>query len=203
MADGLGSDEILYHARIHPEQYSNTLQPAQLIQLHKSIHHVTSLAVETLADSSKFPEEWLFKHRWGKGKRDSTNTLPNGAKITFLTVGGRTSAVVPSVQKKTGPVAGDINDGEGAGVAGRGKGRKGKVEVEEDGDEKPAPKKRKREMADYLEDGIEPGRQTPEKKTPAKSPKGTPNGTASRAGKKQKAQAKAEEEPVAKSTAEG
>ena len=36
--------------------------------------------------------------------------LPNGAKIVFLTVGGRTSAVIPSVQKKTGPVAGDVKD---------------------------------------------------------------------------------------------
>ena len=39
--------------------------------------------------------------------------MPNGAKIIFLTVGGRTSAVIPSVQKKTGPVAGDVEDGDG------------------------------------------------------------------------------------------
>ena len=70
--------------------------------------------MDLLGDSSKFPEEWLFNHRWGKGKKDSPTTLPNGAKITFLTVGGRTSCVVPSVQKKTGAVAGDLKDnGEG------------------------------------------------------------------------------------------
>ncbi|MCJ1478987.1 hypothetical protein MMC13_007671 [Lambiella insularis] len=101
-------DEIMYDAKIHPEQYSNTLSKAQIAQLHKSIHYVCSLAVETKADSSQFPEEWLFKHRWGKGKKDSKNQLPNGAKISFVTVGGRTSAVVPSVQKKTGKVAGDV-----------------------------------------------------------------------------------------------
>ena len=49
-----------------------------------------------------------MKHRWGKGKKGNANSLPNGAKIEFVTVGGRTSAVVPSVQKKTGPVAGDV-----------------------------------------------------------------------------------------------
>lgn len=65
-----------------------------------------------LADSSKFPEDWLFKHRWGKGKKDSLTTLPNGAKITYLTVGGRTSCVIPSVQKKTGAVAGDVKEPE-------------------------------------------------------------------------------------------
>ena len=103
-------DEVLYNARIHPEQYSNTLSAAQVKQLHKSIQYVCGFAVDSLADSSKFPEEWLFKHRWGKGKKDSTSKLPNGAKIVFLTVGGRTSCVVPSIQKKTGPVAKDVDD---------------------------------------------------------------------------------------------
>lgn len=103
----------MYDARIHPEQYSNTLTPTQIKQLHKSIHYVCSFAVDNLADSSKFPEEWLFKHRWGKGKKDSSTTLPNGSKFVFMTVGGRTSCVVPSVQKKTGPVAGDIKNEAG------------------------------------------------------------------------------------------
>ena len=103
-------DEVMYDAKIHPEQYSNTLTPAQIKQLHKSIHYICSFAVENLADSSKFPEEWLFKHRWGKGKKDSSTTLPNGSKFVYLTVGGRTSCVVPSVQKKTGPVAGDVKN---------------------------------------------------------------------------------------------
>lgn len=103
----------MYDAKIHPEQYSNTLTPTQIKQLHKSIHYVCSFAVDNLADSSKFPEEWLFKHRWGKGKKDSSTTLPNGSKFVYLTVGGRTSCVVPSVQKKTGPVAGDVKDEAG------------------------------------------------------------------------------------------
>ena len=72
------------------------------------MHYVCKLSVDNLADSTKFPEEWLFKHRWGKGRKDSSTTLPNGNKFVFLTVGGRTSCVVPSVQKKTGPVAGDV-----------------------------------------------------------------------------------------------
>lgn len=107
------SDEIMYDARIHPEQYSNTLTTTQIKQLHKSIHYVCSFAVDNLADSSKFPEEWLFKHRWGKGRKDSSTTLPNGSKFVFMTVGGRTSCVVPSVQKKTGPVAGDVKNEAG------------------------------------------------------------------------------------------
>jgi formamidopyrimidine-DNA glycosylase len=88
--------------------------------------------VDLLGDSSKFPEEWLFNHRWGKGKKDSPTTLPNGAKITFLTVGGRTSCVVPSIQKKTGAVAGDLKEkgeetqnGDNGSKTGKGKSKKG------------------------------------------------------------------------------
>jgi hypothetical protein len=103
----LYSDELLYNARIHPEQYSNTLSAAEITRLHASLIAVTSLAVDTLADSSRFPETWLFNHRWGKGKKGGSR-LPNGAQIVFLTVGGRTSAVVPSVQKKSSKVTGEI-----------------------------------------------------------------------------------------------
>ncbi|CAG8906591.1 unnamed protein product [Penicillium egyptiacum] len=110
---GIGNwmgDEILYHAKIHPEQYSNTLNADQIKELHSAIHYVCSTSIGVLADSEKFPEHWLFKHRWGKGKKNHPTVLPNGDKITFLTVGGRTSAVVPAVQKKTGPVAKDIDE---------------------------------------------------------------------------------------------
>ena len=100
----------MYHAKIHPEQYSNTLSDDQIKELHTSMHYVCSTSIDVLADSEKFPEHWLFKHRWGKGKKNQPSVLPNGDKITFLTVGGRTSAVVPAVQKKTGAVAKEIED---------------------------------------------------------------------------------------------
>ncbi|KAI1000488.1 hypothetical protein K3495_g7707 [Podosphaera aphanis] len=100
---GIGNwvgDEILYNARIHPEVYSDTLSHDQIKQLHKSIMYVCQTAVAALADSTKFPEDWLFNYRWGKGKKDAPTSLPNGAPITFITVRGRTSCIVPSVQKK-------------------------------------------------------------------------------------------------------
>lgn len=129
-------DEILYHAKLHPEQYSNTFSTAQLKQLHTSILYVTKTAVDLLADSSKFPNEWLFNHRWGKGKKDAATKLPNGAAITFLTVGGRTSCVVPSVQKKTGAVTADVDvEGEISG--------KGSKPTEKKSESKSKSKKRK------------------------------------------------------------
>lgn len=95
------ADEVLYQARLHPEQYSHTFSDEQVGILHEKLMEVCGIAVGTLADSSQFPETWLMKHRWGKGKKDA-NTLPNGEVITFLTVGGRTSAIVAARQKKTG-----------------------------------------------------------------------------------------------------
>jgi hypothetical protein len=86
------------------------LNDDQIKALHSAIHYVCSTSIGVLADSEKFPEHWLFKHRWGKGKKNQSAVLPNGDKITFLTVGGRTSAVVPTVQKKTGPVAKDVDE---------------------------------------------------------------------------------------------
>jgi formamidopyrimidine-DNA glycosylase len=105
-------DETMYQARLHPEQYSNTFSDEQVKRLHDAIMYVCDTAVGTLAESDKFPKDWLMKYRWDKGKK-SGSQLPNGAKITFLTVGGRTSAIVPSVQKKTAAVAGDVSDGAG------------------------------------------------------------------------------------------
>lgn len=103
----------MYQARLHPEQYSNTFSDEQVKKLHDAMMFVCNTACDALGDSDQFPEDWLMKHRWGKGKKDA-NKLPNGAKITFLKVGGRTSAIVPSVQKKTGTVAGDVSEGASA-----------------------------------------------------------------------------------------
>ena len=86
----------------------------------------------------------MMKYRWDKGKKDS-NVLPNGEKIVHLKVGGRTSAIVPSVQKKTAAVAGDVDSADVSEAEKPAKGRKRKVKSEEDEEEeqeeKPVAKK--------------------------------------------------------------
>ena len=57
-------DEILYHSRIHPEQRSNTLSQERIAALHRNISYVCQSAVSVNADSDKFPDNWLFNHRW-------------------------------------------------------------------------------------------------------------------------------------------
>jgi formamidopyrimidine-DNA glycosylase len=165
-------DEVLYQAKIHPEQYSNSFNDAQVQALHESLINVCTIACETLADSSQFPEDWLMKHRWNKGKKDA-NVLPNGAKIIHLKVGGRTSAVVPSVQKKTGPVAGDVDENENDNEKPQPKGRKKKAAVkEEDSEEEEKTKlkgrKRKAAVKEEETDEDEVEEEEEEKPKPAK-----------------------------------
>ncbi|KAI1848976.1 hypothetical protein JX266_005404 [Neoarthrinium moseri] len=105
MISGIGNwvgDEIMYQAKLHPEQYSDDFSDQDVAKLYKAARYVCDTAVGVLGDSDQFPSDWLFNHRWGKGKKDHPTTLPTGEKILFITVGGRTSCVVPSVQKKTG-----------------------------------------------------------------------------------------------------
>ena len=111
---GLGNwlvDEILFQAAIHPAQRSNTLTTSQLLALHTQIRTVVDTAVSVNADHKLFPKTWLFMHRWGKGRRAEPRTfeLPDGSMATIVhqTVGGRTSAIVESVQKLLGEPASD------------------------------------------------------------------------------------------------
>lgn len=139
------ADEVLYQARIHPEQYSNTFGDEEIKRLHHALTAVCTTACETLADSKQFPEHWLMKYRWDKGKKEG-NVLPNGNKIVHLTVGGRTSAIVPNVQKKTAAVAGDIDADEQdeKPKAAKGRKRKSKADQEEEEEEEVLPAKKDR-----------------------------------------------------------
>ena len=108
MISGIGNwvaDETLYQAKLHPEQYCNEFSDAEIKRLYESIRYVCQTAVDKLGDSDEFPEHWIFNYRWGKGDKSAATKLPSGEKLAFMTVGGRTSCFVPSVQKKTGHIA--------------------------------------------------------------------------------------------------
>lgn len=66
---GIGNwiaDEVLYQARIHPQQIAATLSKESCNTLHKCIKEVIECAVELDADCGRFPLEWLFHFRWWK-----------------------------------------------------------------------------------------------------------------------------------------
>ncbi|KAL1740848.1 hypothetical protein HDZ31DRAFT_85200 [Schizophyllum fasciatum] len=100
------ADEILYHARVHPERRCNTLTSDELDELHRQTEAVCRIAVEANADADRFPDGWLFRYRWDKGKKGVKHkmVLPSGepATLKWVTVGGRTSAYVEELQKPNG-----------------------------------------------------------------------------------------------------
>ncbi|EJD04278.1 AtMMH-1 [Fomitiporia mediterranea MF3/22] len=112
------ADEILYHSRVHPEQRCNTLSSDQVSVLYKNTSYVCQTAISVNADADKFPDNWLFNHRWGKGKKKHLNPLklPSGelATIKWLKVGGRTSAFVTELQTANASKLGSDNRKEEA-----------------------------------------------------------------------------------------
>ena len=61
------ADEVLFHSRVHPEQKPSLMRDKDLEEVWKAIKMVCETAVGVDAESSLFPEGWLFKHRWVSG----------------------------------------------------------------------------------------------------------------------------------------
>lgn len=103
VVSGVGNwiaDEALYQAAIHPEQAYLTLDQATI--LREKLHFILDTAISCLSCREEFPASWLFHCRWSKRASNSGNAIkdPQGRSVVFLKAGGRTSAVVPSIQKK-------------------------------------------------------------------------------------------------------
>jgi formamidopyrimidine-DNA glycosylase len=96
---GIGNwiaDEVLFQARLSPHRLANALNLKEVTVLTAKILSVVKFAVKVRADHHQFPDTWLFHKRWSKGKR---KILFAGSEITFDTVGGRTTAWLPDLQK--------------------------------------------------------------------------------------------------------
>jgi formamidopyrimidine-DNA glycosylase len=96
-AAGVGNwvaDEVLYQASIDPRRPARSLTPADGHRLRGAIRTVLAKAVEAGADSERYPRTWLFHHRW-----ERNTTTARGEPIRHDTIGGRTTAWVPAVQR--------------------------------------------------------------------------------------------------------
>jgi formamidopyrimidine-DNA glycosylase len=89
------ADEILYQIPMHPDQ--NYLTSEQASNLLERLHMILKVAVDCLKQRQEFPKNWLFHYRWNRKKATKDS---KGRTVTFVTSGGRTSAIVPSIQKK-------------------------------------------------------------------------------------------------------
>ena len=98
-AAGVGNwiaDEVLYQARIDPRRPARTLTPVESRRVRARLRSVVRLAVRVGADSDRFPRAWLFHHRWD---HDPLARTASGARLRWETIGGRTTAWAPSVQR--------------------------------------------------------------------------------------------------------
>jgi formamidopyrimidine-DNA glycosylase len=98
LMSGIGNwiaDEVLYHARINPGRLGTSISDNEAKRLYDAIAYVLDLAVTVEADYTRFPENWLFHHRWGGAKGAD---IIEGREIQRDTVGGRTTAWVPAIQ---------------------------------------------------------------------------------------------------------
>ncbi|CAJ1955040.1 unnamed protein product [Sphenostylis stenocarpa] len=100
---GIGNwvaDEVLYQARIHPRQTASSLSDEGCSTLYKCIKEVIEKAVEVGADSSQYPNSWIFHSR----EKKPGKAFVDAKKIDFITAGGRTTAYVPELQKLSGSI---------------------------------------------------------------------------------------------------
>ena len=98
-AAGVGNwiaDEVLYQARIAPGRRARSLSRQETDRLRLALKRVVGTAVKVSSDSDRFPKSWLFHHRWG---RNAAAVTARGERIRHDTIGGRTTAWVPTVQR--------------------------------------------------------------------------------------------------------
>ncbi len=90
------ADEAMYHAGLAPGRLGTSLSLSDVEVLRDKLWQIVDLAVSVGANSEQFPESWMFHHRWGGGKGVD---LIEGEAIRRDTIGGRTTAWVPTRQK--------------------------------------------------------------------------------------------------------
>ncbi|KAJ4851672.1 hypothetical protein Tsubulata_014498 [Turnera subulata] len=125
---GIGNwvaDEVLYQARIHPLHPASSLSKESCATLLNCINEVIEKAIDVGADSSQFPNNWIFHSR----EKKPGKAFVDGKKIDFITAGGRTTAYVPELQKLSG------NQSVKAGGKPKGQSLKRKKAGDDDADE--------------------------------------------------------------------
>lgn len=99
LCPGIGNwmaDEILWRARLHPENRAGHLQPRHHRELFTRMREVCQDALTVIGnDWGTPPDDWLFNHRWKDG-----GTCPRtGKPLVRRVVGGRTTCFSPTWQR--------------------------------------------------------------------------------------------------------
>lgn len=107
------ADEILYQAAIHPACPVPHLSPADIERLHHWIRTIPEIAVSVNADHKRFPEGWLFRWRWGKGKKQERRVAKavEGGQVVLV----KEEVKVVDTAVKQEPSEGDASEMSDAG----------------------------------------------------------------------------------------
>uniref|UniRef100_A0A7S3QDU6 Formamidopyrimidine-DNA glycosylase catalytic domain-containing protein n=1 Tax=Chaetoceros debilis TaxID=122233 RepID=A0A7S3QDU6_9STRA len=97
IVSGVGNwiaDELCYQARIHPDQAYLTNDEVKLLKFH--LDNILKIGID--AKENNFPKDWIFHRRWSKNSKTQMKDR-DGNTVLFIQSGGRSSAIVPSLQK--------------------------------------------------------------------------------------------------------
>jgi formamidopyrimidine-DNA glycosylase len=91
------SDEILFHARIHPEINADRLSERNLSVVYKTMRSVLKKTIRYRADPHRVPKSWLLPHR-----EQGAQCPRCGTRIKRLTINQRSAYVCPRCQRRKG-----------------------------------------------------------------------------------------------------
>jgi len=94
---GLGNwmvDEILYQARVHPEERVKDLETDEVARIHEKMAYVIETALEKEAHYPDFPAHFMIHSRWTDAGRPDAATL----ELEKIKVGGRATYFDPKIQ---------------------------------------------------------------------------------------------------------
>jgi formamidopyrimidine-DNA glycosylase len=91
------SDEILFQARVHPQDRVDRLSERALARVYKTMKSVLSKTIRYQADPHRVPKSWLLSHR-EKGAK-----CPRcGKGVNRLTISQRSAYLCPMCQRRKG-----------------------------------------------------------------------------------------------------
>jgi formamidopyrimidine-DNA glycosylase len=88
------SDEILFHARLHPRAKVQELDDGTMRELHGMLRYVLNEAIEAGADPGRMPSSWLLPHR-----EEGAPCPRCSGSVAKETVSGRSAYFCPKCQR--------------------------------------------------------------------------------------------------------
>ncbi len=89
------SDEILYHAHVHPKTPFNSLDNAKITEIFNIMKEVLNTALDRQIKGENLPNSYIIPHRRKNGKCPGSNI-----ELKTIKIGGRTSYYCPQCQKE-------------------------------------------------------------------------------------------------------